>query len=84
MPVPGGDAGHEVGKVVAFFRHRDDNDAALVDLDINGLSSTDRDFSRNGARDAQRKAIAPFLQNRFHVDTLAIRRRCCFGKIHPA
>ena len=75
MPVPGGDAGDEVGKLVAFLRHRGDNDAALVDLHINGMSSTDREFSGDGSRYAQREAIAPFLQNSFHVDTLTIRQK---------
>jgi len=80
VPVPAGDAGDEVGKVVAFLRHRGDNDAPLVDLHINGMSGTDRDFSGDGSRDAQREAIAPFLQNSFHVDTLTIRQRCRSGK----
>ena len=83
MPVPGGDAGDEVGKLVAFFRHRGDNDATLVDLHINGMSSTDRDFSGDGSRYAQRETIAPFLQNSFDVDTLTIRQKMLVWQDSP-
>ncbi|MCA1660531.1 MAG: hypothetical protein LC642_08370, partial [Verrucomicrobiaceae bacterium] len=47
-------------------------------------SNTDRDFSGDGSRDAQGEAIAPFLQNSSHVDTLTIRRKMLVWQDSPS